>query len=321
MENVEGQKTDEGNDPSEDTMCVKLSPGTAYVRGFDVNLPGTTVLDVDKPRDTKSVKRSPIPFAMGSLLRVNNAQGSPYINIGSAESGGANVIHLYSRRIRAIEAKSQTTDELGAKVGEARVYWYGLTDDSYSDAATQWDLYLYDIQTYTYLEISNPGTITNIAPVSTYIRGLSSGATGYVAATNANELVLSQTSGTFIQGEQLRFNEQDIASNSSVIKVTSYTTDDIKSVYQDAKTLSSNKLLTPFAADSVLYDRILPNFSAFDNLVIVGDSTGDNGSATVANRRFAGQVGLKTDSIVGYSTNTILGHNFHWGCFFCSHNR
>jgi hypothetical protein len=301
---VEGQKTDEGNDPSEDTMCVKLSPGTAYVRGFDVNLPGTTVLDVDKPRDTKSVKRSPIPFAMGSLLRVNNAQGSPYINIGSAESGGANVIHLYSRRIRAIEAKSQTTDELGAKVGEARVYWYGLTDDSYSDAATQWDLYLYDIQTYTYLEISNPGTITNIAPVSTYIRGLSSGATGYVAATNANELVLSQTSGTFIQGEQLRFNEQDIASNSSVIKVTSYTTDDIKSVYQDAKTLSSNKLLTPFAADSVLYDRILPNFSAFDNLVIVGDSTGDNGSATVANRRFAGQVGLKTDSIVGYSTNT-----------------
>ena len=301
---VEGQKTDEGNDPSEDTMCVKLSPGTAYVRGFDVNLPGTTVLDVDKPRDTKSVKRSPIPFAMGSLLKVNNAQGSPYINIGSAESGGANVIHLYSRRIRAIEAKSQTTDELGAKVGEARVYWYGLTDDSYSDAATQWDLYLYDIQTYTYLEISNPGTITNIAPASTYIRGLSSGATGYVAATNANELVLSQTSGTFIQGEQLRFNEQDIASNSSVIKVTSYTTDDIKSVYQDAKTLSSNKLLTPFAADSVLYDRILPNFSAFDNLVIVGDSTGDNGSATVANRRFAGQVGLKTDSIVGYSTNT-----------------
>jgi len=301
---VEGQKTDEGNDPSEDTMCVKLSPGTAYVRGFDVNLPGTTVLDVDKPRDTKSIKNSPIPFAMGSLLRVNNAQGSPYINIGSAESGGANVIHFYSRRIRAIEAKSQTTDELGAKVGEARVYWYGLTDDSYNGAATQWDLYLYDIQTYTYLEISNPGTITNIAPVSSYIRGLSSGATGYVSGTNANELVLSQTSGTFIQGEQLKFNGQDIASNSSVIKVTSYTTDDIKSVYQDAKTLSSNKLLTPFAADSVLYDRILPNFSAFDNLVIVGDSTGDTGTGTVSKRRFSGQVGLKTDSIVGYSTNT-----------------
>ena len=301
---VEGQKSDEGNDPSEDTMCVKLSPGTAYVRGFDVNLPGTTVLDIDKPRDTKSIKNSPIPFAMGSLLRVNNVQGSPYINIGSAESGGANVIHLYSRRIRPIQAQSQTTDELGAKVGEARVYWFGLTDDSYNNGATEWDLYLYDIQTYTYLEISNPGTITDTAPVSSYIRGLSSGATGYVAATNANELVLSQTSGTFIQGEQLKFNEQDIASNSSVIKVTSYTTDDVKSVYQDAKTLSSNKLLTPFAADSVLYDKILPNFSAFDKLVIVGDTTGNDATATSTRRRFSGQVGLKTDSIVGYSTDT-----------------
>ena len=306
---VEGQKTDEGNDPSEDTMCVKLSPGTAYVRGFDVNLPGTTVLDIDKPRDTKSVKLSPIPFRMGSLLRVNNAHGSPYINIGSSESGGANTIGLYSRRIRSVEAQSQSTDTHGAKVGEARVYWYGVTDGVASGGflefqATVWDLYLYDIQTYTYLEITNPGTITDIAPVSTYIRGLSSGATGYVAGTNADELVLSQTSGTFIQGEQLKFNEQDIASNSSVIKVTSYTTDDIKSVYQDAKTLSSNKLLTPFAADAVLYDRVLPNFSAFDKLVIVGDTTGDNGSATSPKRRFAGQVGVKTDTIVGYTTET-----------------
>ena len=35
-------------------MCVKLSPGKAYVRGFDVDLPGTTVLDVEKPRDTQN---------------------------------------------------------------------------------------------------------------------------------------------------------------------------------------------------------------------------------------------------------------------------
>ena len=53
---VENQVTDEGNIPSDDLMCVKLSPGKAYVRGFDVYLPGTTVVDVEKPRDVKSVK-------------------------------------------------------------------------------------------------------------------------------------------------------------------------------------------------------------------------------------------------------------------------
>ncbi len=49
------QKTDELNDPSDDLMCVKISPGKAYVRGYDVETTGTTVIDVDKPRDTQSV--------------------------------------------------------------------------------------------------------------------------------------------------------------------------------------------------------------------------------------------------------------------------
>ena len=44
--------TDDGNTPEEDLMCVKLSLGRAYVKGYDVDLSGTTVLDVDKPRTT-----------------------------------------------------------------------------------------------------------------------------------------------------------------------------------------------------------------------------------------------------------------------------
>ena len=63
----ENQVTDEGNVPSDDLMCVKLSPGTAYVRGYDVSLPGTTVIDVEKPRTTKTIKNASIPFNMGSL--------------------------------------------------------------------------------------------------------------------------------------------------------------------------------------------------------------------------------------------------------------
>ena len=79
---TENRLTDDGNKPSDDLFCVKLSPGRAYVRGFDVNLSGTTVLDVDKPRDVQTVNAASIPFEMGSLLRVNNAQGTPMIRIG-----------------------------------------------------------------------------------------------------------------------------------------------------------------------------------------------------------------------------------------------
>ena len=41
------------------------------------------------------------------------------------------------------------------KIGEARVYWFGLTDDTYKGDSTEWDLYLYDIQTFTKLFLTN----------------------------------------------------------------------------------------------------------------------------------------------------------------------
>ena len=80
---AENQLTDEGNSPNEDLMCVKVSAGTAYVKGFDVDLVGSTVIDVPKPRTTKSIPETRVPFSMGSLIKVNNVTGVPYISIGT----------------------------------------------------------------------------------------------------------------------------------------------------------------------------------------------------------------------------------------------
>ena len=126
-------------------MCVKLSPGRAYVKGFDVDLSGTTVLDVNKPRTTSTIDTLSIPFKMGSLLRVNNVQGTPFINIGGT---GTNVISLHGKR------KSGSNAANGLQVGQARVYSYAVTDASYSGASTEFDLHLYDIQTFTILKLS-----------------------------------------------------------------------------------------------------------------------------------------------------------------------
>ena len=127
---TENRLTDEGNVPSDDIFCVKLSPGRAYVKGFDVDLPGTTVLDVDKPRDTETVNLASIPFEMGSLLRVNNVQGTPLVNIGG---GTANVIRLSkSRKVSGSDSPAINEEIAGSRIGEARVYSYNVTDASYS---------------------------------------------------------------------------------------------------------------------------------------------------------------------------------------------
>ena len=87
--------TDDGNTPDDDLMCVRLSPGKAYIKGFDVDITGTTVLDVDKPRDIETVNASLVPFEMGSLIKVNNVSGAPQISIGGANT---NVVKLYNQR-------------------------------------------------------------------------------------------------------------------------------------------------------------------------------------------------------------------------------
>ena len=294
---VEGEKTDLGATPSDDLMNVVLSPGKAYVRGYDVALPGTTVLDVDKPRDTKSIKAGAVDFRMGSILKVNNSEGMPKFGIG----GDSSIIELYNGRKGASNAST------GLKIGEARVYNYALSDSPYSDNDTEWDLHMFDIQTYTTLQISN-GTS---APTGTRVRGLSSGATGYVAGVNSNEINVSQTTGQFVIGEQLRFNESDNVvlqdnSTSSIVKIWSYSTDDIKSVYQASANsgLSGSK---NFVADSVLYDRILPNFRITDQLEI--KNVAGTVAATCLGKRFSGAVGIKTDAIIGYQSGVNRVYN------------
>ena len=296
---TENQLTDEGNTPNDDTMCVKLSPGKAYVRGFDVYLPGTTVLDIDKPRDVKNIDSASVPFRMGSLLRVNNVFGMPFIQLGgNSVANNLNIVELYNQR------RDGSTPSGIEKIGQARVYSFGVTDASYKNASTQFDLHLFDIQTYTKLEISN---LIASQPEGTRVRGLSSGAIGYLgesSGTIPNHLQVSMTSGQFIVGEQLIYNEKTTDVKSSIKTVTPYSVFDIKSVFQDVSTITGSGLVSDFFADTVLYDRVLPGFSPSDQLSVTATG-GDTNTATVAGRNFAGKVGLTVNSVISYNSTAF----------------
>ena len=289
---TETQVTDKGNTPSDDLMCVKLSPGKAYVRGYDVSLPGTTVIDIEKPRSTKTIKNASIPFSMGSLIKVNNVHGVPKISLGGDD---ANVVQLRNQRVGTNKTLAQ-----GLQVGEARVYSFGLSDASYSGATTPWDLHLYDIQTFTILKCTNHDG--SLAPKGTRVRGLASGAIGYTAknsgATGFEEICLSQTTGAFIAGEQIIFNERSSVPGPSIKEVLSFTVDDIKSIFQNVSGFPT------FNADTILYNRVLPNFSITDELNVVGTA------ASVANRSFTG-VGINTNTIIAYNKGDFQDPTFN----------
>jgi hypothetical protein len=245
---LEGETTEQGNIPSDDLMCLQVSPGRAYVDGYDVTIDGETAIDVEKPRDTEKVENANIPFEMGSLLRVNNVSGVPREN---------RIVELHSQL-----GSSPTSNVIGV----ARVYTFNLTDSAYSNASSQWDLYLYDVQTYTNVVFNRNVTAIEI-PSTSFIKGKSSGATGFVVAgASANNLNLRQTSGTFVSGEKLIVNGNEISL--TVKSFTANKIDQIKSVSM-SDTQAGFPSNDNFTADAVLYSK---KFSNGINEVVISDS-------------------------------------------------
>jgi hypothetical protein len=120
---------------------------------------------------------------------------------------------------------------------------------------TNWDLYLYDIQTYTTLTLNS--SISNAElPATSFVKGKSSGASGYAVSAGGGSVTINlrQTSGTFSVGEQLIINGLDFPR--TIRSVTSYSTEDIKSVYQST---SVSGLPVNFRADCLLERFRLPN--------------------------------------------------------------
>jgi len=303
---AENQLTDEGNTPSSDLACVKISAGTAYIKGFDVDLVGSTIIDVPKPRTTKSIAATKVPFSMGSLLKLNNVTGVPYISIGTKPGQNTfdNVIQLFDERRNTSTNNAGT----GRKVGEARIYWYGVSDAPYEGNTTSWDLYLFDIQTYTDVYVSSVISVISgdeVIPLGSYVRGLSTGATGYLDSKRSPLCMsLIQTSGTFQKGEQVIVNEIE-EYTFGVTAVEEFTVEDIKSVYQDSTNLDSN-IQKDFIADTILYEKSLPDFGKNDKLLVTGGNTGK-----VPGRFFAGVTGIKTGAILKYQNAAGTDPNFN----------
>ena len=270
--------TDQGNKPTDDLMAVKVSAGKAYVKGYDIERNGTSIIDVDKPRDKEVVDSSLVPYSMGTVLKVNNVFGAAAPNINDDNQ----FITFWNQRSGANNAGT------GVEIGIARVYSCAVSNAAYAGDATEWDLRLFDIQTYTNLTVS--ATLSGgQCPTGSYVRGVSSGATGYTKAGSGTNINLTQVSGTFVKGEQIIINEDSEISR-TVTELKIWGIGDVLSVYQNVASLTGYSV--DFVADTVLGSVVPTGFSIIDTLNINA-----TGIATCAGKSFAG---IKTDTIVRY---------------------
>jgi len=277
-----GQFTYAGSTPSSDLAIYQISPGKAFVRGYEIETISPTFLDSPKPRTTKTLENQAINYNTGSTLKLNRVYGSPTIGIGNTY-----VLSLRDQRV----GSAQTTAP-GKEIGVARVYDFRLESGSYNTSNTninQWNISLYDVQTTTEVTVNEAITLT----IPTFVKGNSSGATGFLkdAASNSKSLVLYETNGNFVPYESLIFNGS-LTNRRVATAVTSYGISDIKSVYGIVGSAST------FTADTVQ--------STGYTIGIATISTYSGGISTVTslNSQFPGTI-IKPGNLVQYTDSTL----------------
>ena len=247
------ESTDDGNTPSDDLMCVKVSPGEAYVRGYNFERISPTILDVEKPRDTLEVKNSSVAFEFGNLLRITEWAGD----------------------VPALRSNIDLKDAAGDDIGKARFYTANLTDAAYEGPTTKWDFYVYDLQTYTKITLNKSRDLN----AGDFVKGANSGATGFVVATATSvEHDLRQTSGTFAKGESLLINGVRTSTPVAVSAISQYDIRDIKSVSDGGS----------FTANTFIEEHPLQGIEEAQVNISSGAGTGGGGILALGGQFFNG---------------------------------
>ena len=278
-----GQLTNQGNAASDNLFCLSVSPGKAYVRGYEVETINNVLIDVEKPRTTDSDINQTIPFNLGKQIVVNNLSGSIPVGFGTTS-----YIKLYDSRTGTAGISS------GNQIGIARLYDLKAKNVSYADSTTQYEASLFDIQTYTTITLNTP--ITQSAPA--YIRGKSSDSKAYLTSsvTSASTLTLYQASGTFIVGEQIQINGID---NGRII--TSVRDYDISDVHQFVGNGVS------FTADPVL--SLVTYIAPVGTTYSISATSGGVSTVTTSDQNF--YTGIQTGDILSYTKpgDTLITYN------------
>ena len=281
------QLTQQGNTPTDDFMCLSIGPGKAYVKGYEIETLNTTTVDVPKPRTTAKIENESLPFSVGRQIELNNVYGSPLIGVSTSS-----YVKLFNERTSTVGTAN------GNQVGVARVYDMKLKNVGYADSSTIFESSLYDIQTFTYLQLNTKATVN----LPAYIVGQNSNASGYAytSSNGSTQLTLYQVSGQFQVGEEFYIN--GVTANRSITEVEDYGVEDVKQL------VSNDMTNYPFTADPTLTlgHLIAPVATQFTVSAASGAaSTISSPSASFVNS------GIKTGDIIQYSIsgNTVPTYN------------
>ena len=245
-----GTTSQDGNVADEAMVALEVSPGKAYVRGYRTEFITPQYVDVEKPRDFDSIQNGIINFNLGNFMKLYDVTGWPEIS-GDGVTDAYQIVEFYDDWAANATASIKSGATL---IGRGRLIQ--LQKAVTSTASTNpfggsgpidgvYDMWFFDPQMWTALNITNPGTFT----VGMRVVGKTSGSYGYVAniGNGTHYIYLEQVTGGFTNGEIL---EVDGRVYGTLEAAWTYNITDARSVF--GKIAGTNNIR--FGANLILND-------------------------------------------------------------------
>src|SRR6056300_479871 len=180
-----------GNGGSEAKIAAGLSPGKAYVRGYEIETIGTNFVDVNKARDFNTQNAFATRFDVGNFVNVTNVYGTPDVGAVSGETNAFGKVDLYDTATSSRGTGNTGTDSGINTIGRAKSKGFEFksgtaTANIYSSASltsSVYKHYLFDINMFTHLNILTAQSFTT----GEKITGSTSGATATVESLSKTE--------------------------------------------------------------------------------------------------------------------------------------
>src|SRR5210317_841889 len=210
------------NGGDETKLAIGLSPGKAYVKGYEIEKLATTYVEVDKARDFDTQNAFQTRFDVGNFVNVTNIYGQPDTTFVSGETEAFKRINFYNKATSSRGTENNGTESSINTIGRAKTrgfeYVTGTASSnifaSSSLTSSVYRHYLFDINMFTHLNITTNQSFTT----GEQITGGTSGATGTVesistiesqtinSCTSASPGVATVSAGhNFKEGQQVTF--------------------------------------------------------------------------------------------------------------------
>jgi hypothetical protein len=182
-----------GNGGVESKIAAGISPGKAYVKGYEIETVGTTYVDVDKARDFETQNNFNTRFDVGNFINVTNVYGTPDVGFVSGDVEAFKRVNLYSEA-----TSSRGTENTGSgasinTIGRAKSRGFELNSgtavsNTFASGALTgavYKHYLFDINLFNHLNITTDQSFTT----GEVVTGGTSGATAIVESISTTTSV------------------------------------------------------------------------------------------------------------------------------------